>query len=41
MRLSFNSHGPMGFRLSLVTKRYLRTLWIRWPSLTKLSRRPR
>lgn len=38
MRVRLASHGHLGFRLNLFTTRYLRTLWVRWPNITKLER---
>lgn len=40
MRIKLIKHGSMGFRLTLLTKKNLRTLWVRWPSLTRLRRLP-
>jgi len=37
-RLTLDKRGGMGFKLTLWTDNYLRSLWVDWPRLTKLSR---
>jgi hypothetical protein len=38
MKVTVTKHGRMGFRVTLWTDNYLRSLWVDWPRLTKLSR---